>query len=170
MLKNRVCWVKYHSFYDDRLKEFEMCPLYFFESNGGLYIYIARESCSQIRILAVERIQELKVMSSKFKYPKDFDPEETLNMAVDIVHDDPVEVKVWFSADQARFIKERKWAREQRIIDHEDGSIILDMNTSGWFDVKKWVLSFGAKAEVLEPNELRKEVAEELKMTWSIYR
>ncbi|MBI4745072.1 MAG: transcriptional regulator [Deltaproteobacteria bacterium] len=163
MLKNRVCWIKYHSFYDDKIKEFEMWPLNFFENDGGLYLYIGKEGSDQRRTLAVERIKELATLNKTFEYPGDFDPEEVLESAFDIVHDDPVEAKIWFSADQARYIKERKWAKDQKITDQPDGSIILEVKTSGWWDVKRWVLSFGADAEVLEPEKLRKELEKELK-------
>ena len=37
------------------------------------------------------------------------------------------------------------------------------MTTSGWYDVKKWVLSYGSEAEVLEPAKMRQEIAEEFK-------
>lgn len=77
----------------------------------------------------------------------------------------PIEAKIWFSADQARYIKERRWSADQKIVEQEDGSVILEMNTSGWWDVKKWVLSFGAEAKVLEPAALRKEIMGELKAT-----
>jgi hypothetical protein len=30
-------------------------------------------------------------------------------------------------------------------------SSVLWMKTSGWYDVKKWIFSFGAEAELLEP-------------------
>ena len=86
-----------------------------------------------------------------------------MESAFDIVFDDPVKVSVWFSPDQARYIKERKWSPKQEILEQEDGSIVLKMETSGWWDVKRWVLSYGSHAKVLEPEELRKEVAGELK-------
>ena len=77
-------------------------------------------------------------------------------------YDDPLEIKIWFSADQARYIQERQWAQEQKITKRKDGSIVLWMKTSGWYDVQKWVLSFGANARVLEPvhfqNKVRAEV------------
>ena len=170
MLKNKVCWIKYHSFYDDKIKEFEMWPLNFFENDGGLYLYIGKEGSDQRRTLAVERIKELATLNKTFEYPGDFDPEEVLESAFDIVHDDPVEAKIWFSADQARYIKERKWAKDQKIIDQPDGSIILEVKTSGWWDVKRWVLSFGAEVEVLEPAKLRRDVMTELKSASRKYR
>jgi predicted DNA-binding transcriptional regulator YafY len=37
------------------------------------------------------------------------------------------------------------------------------METWGWLDVKKWVLSFGMHAEVLEPKEMKDEIMEDLK-------
>jgi predicted DNA-binding transcriptional regulator YafY len=36
------------------------------------------------------------------------------------------------------------------------------MKTSGWYDVQKWVLSFGADACVLEPAHLRDKARNEV--------
>lgn len=74
-----------------------------------------------------------------------------------------------FSAEQARYVKERRWAANQAITDQPDGSVILEMQTSGRWDVKRWVLSFGADAEVLEPEDLRAEICEELKTLTRAY-
>ncbi|MFA5757089.1 MAG: WYL domain-containing protein, partial [Smithellaceae bacterium] len=60
--------------------------------------------------------------------------------------------------------------RNQQIEDREDGCIILTLSTSGWYDVKKWILSFGADAELLEPADKRKEVLQEISRTASLYR
>ncbi|MBT3234280.1 MAG: WYL domain-containing protein, partial [Calditrichaeota bacterium] len=51
----------------------------------------------------------------------------------------------------------------------EDGSIILSMETSGWWDVKRWVLSHGREAKVLEPEELRREMLDELRAAQDSY-
>ena len=169
MLRKKTCFVQYHSFSDDTVKNFKIDPLCFFENNGGLYVFVRATSFDEIRILAVERIQGLRLTEADFDFPEDFKPDELLESGFDIVYDDPLEVKIWFSADQAKYIKERNWAKDQKITDQPDGSVILEMKTSGWWHVKKWVMSFGAEAKVLEPKELRHEVAYELGKAESEY-
>ena len=162
MLLKKICRIKYHSFYDDAIKEFKADPLYFFENGGGLYIFANALAFKKVITLAVERIENLEVTDLTFEYPKGFNPEENLSTAFRIIWDDPVKAKIWFSKAQARYIKERKWAKEQRIIENKDGSIILEMKTSGFNDVKRWVLSCGADARVIEPEKLKKEIIKEL--------
>jgi len=169
MLKRETCYVKYHSFYDDKIKDFKIDPLNFFENDGGLYLFVKATTFGDILTLAVERIQEITKTGSSFKYPRDFDPEELLESAFDIVYEEPIDVKIWFSADQARYIKERKWSKTQKIEDQKDGSIILSMSTSGWWDVKRWVLGFGSNAKVLEPEELKNIIRNDLKSLREAY-
>jgi len=162
MLQRKTCLVCYHSFHDDRKKEFFIDPLHFFERDGGLYLIVNTTSYGHIRLLAVERIENVGVTDKVFTYPLDFDPDNLLQSSFGLLYDDPVEARIWFSAEQARYIKERKWGKEQQITEVDDGSIILEIKTSGKWELKKWVLSFGANAEVLEPKNLRQEICEEV--------
>jgi predicted DNA-binding transcriptional regulator YafY len=43
------------------------------------------------------------------------------------------------------------------------------MQTSGWDDVKRWVLGFGPTAVVLEPQELREDICRDLSSCLSLY-
>lgn len=158
ILQQKTCQIEYHSFGDNKHKNFAIDPLRFFERNGGLYLFIRSTSFGDIRILAVERVQSISILDSPFDYPQDFDPDALLDNAFGIFYDDPVTVKVRFPAGQARYIQERRWAKDQKITTSRDGSITLIMNTSGWYDVKRWILSFGPDAELLEPAEMREEL------------
>lgn len=169
MLRRKTCHVEYHSFAGDEVKNFKIDPLCFFENNGGLYLFVNATSFDEIRTLAVERMQSITPTDSTFTPPKDFDPKALLGPGFDIVYDDPLKLKIWISADQAMYVKERIWAKGQVITGQPDGSIILEMTTSGWWHVKKWVLSFGAEARVLEPQELGTEIADELKQALTRY-
>ena len=46
----------------------------------------------------------------------------------------------------------------------DDGRVVLRLRAGGFYEIKSWVLSFGAAAEVLEPEELREAVREEMRM------
>lgn len=161
MLNGKVCTVTYHSFYDDRDKTFTIHPLHFFERDGGLYLLCMVARFSSIRTLAVERIRSLDIVEQEFDYPEGFDPHELLDSAFNIIFDEPFDARIRFPSGQARYIKERRWAKDQEFIDEVDGSVVLAMRTSGRDEVKRWVLSFGSAAEVLEPAELRAEVKQE---------
>ena len=163
MLQQKTSYVKYHSFAQDRISNFAIDPLHFFESQGGLYVFVKATSFDEIRILAVERIQELTLTDNHFEYPDDFNPDKKLNEAFDMVYDDPIKAKIWISNDQAKYVTERRLTKNQKIFNQNDGSIVLEINTSGWWDLKRWVLSLGSNAEVLEPIGLREEIANEIK-------
>jgi predicted DNA-binding transcriptional regulator YafY len=163
MLKQRTCLVRYNSFSQDRVTDFKIDPLHFFEHSGGLYLFIRATSFGDIRMLAVERIQEITQTDNQFDYPEDFDPDTRLAEAFDLTLDDPITAKIWFSADQAKYIKERQFAQDQQITGQDNGSIILEIKTSGGWDLTRWVMSFGAEAEVIEPEELREAVCKEIR-------
>jgi predicted DNA-binding transcriptional regulator YafY len=160
IFREQTCQVEYHSFYDDKVKGFKIDPLRFFERDGGLYLFVRTTKYGDIRVLAVERINNLIMSETTFSQPENFDPDALLDNAFSIVYDEPVDVKIRFSSEVARYIKERCWAKEQIITDNADGSVVLNLKTSGWTDVKKWILSFGAEAELIEPMELRNELME----------
>lgn len=162
ILSLRTSQIEYHSFTDDEIKRFRIDPLRFFERDGGLYLFVRVTRFDDIRVLALERIKSIEVTEDNFVYPKDFDPEALLQQSFGMVYDDPVEVTIWFSADQAHYIRERQWAKEQNITDRKDGSIELWMKTSGWYDVKKWILSFGSDAHVIFPECLRNVIKSEV--------
>ena len=108
----------------------------------------------------MERISRIQPQKEKFTYPKDFEPDEKLKHAFGMFYDDPLDVEIWFSAGQARYVQERIWAVDQQISEQKDGSIIQTMKTSGRYEIKKWVLGYGADAELLQPADLRDEIRE----------
>lgn len=170
ILNELTCAVTYHSFADDRVKQFNVNPLHFFERDGGLYLLVVATRYGDLRTLAVERIKEIDISDQTFSYPDGFDPKELLDSAFNLTYDDPLEVKIRFSSGQARYIKERRWAKEQKIRQQEDGSIVLEMKTSGWHEVKRWVMTFGRDAEVIEPVKMREGIVDELGACLNCYR
>lgn len=162
ILNHTICKITYHSFYSDEIKDEKIGPLHFFEKDGGLYLFAVKLSEKEVYTYAIERIKQITPLSDEVIYPKTFDPEARLNSAFDQIGNDPVTVKIHFSKTVARYINERQWASIQKIENHPDGSITLSMTTSGQRDVKRWVMSYGKEAQLLEPEKMRMEIINEL--------
>jgi len=162
ILNRTACKITYHAFYNDEIKEEEIGPLHFYENRGGLYLFAQKLKSMTIRNYAVERIHRIRPLKRNVDYPPGFNPEETLNSAFDLTHGEPVTIKILFSKNEARYIREKSWAPVQEIIDNPDGSIILTMTSSGYRDIKRWVMSFGKEARLLSPENMKKDIQAEL--------
>jgi hypothetical protein len=157
----RSCKSTYYSFAQGKVIEFEFGVISIFSRNNGLYAFVKSVAHDDVRGIAVERIQTLELGSRAFTPPEDFDPERALASMFVVTLNDPIRCVIRISSDQARYVIERDFP--DAVLDSQpDGSVILTLSTSGRNDVKRWVLSFGAQAVVLEPPELAEDIRQEL--------
>lgn len=161
IITRRACAMQYHSFKSEARKQYAVHPLHFFEENGGIYLMAAVLPEGRIYTFALERIHQIEITDNHFIYPKNFDAASFLNRPFGIIMDDGFDCRIRFSAPVAKYIRERVWGENQKIIESPDGSVTLEMKTCGWPDVKKWVLSFGGNAHVIAPEKMRAEIAAE---------
>jgi len=82
---------------------------------------------------------------------------------------EPVYIKVWFHADVAGYIKEKIWHESQQVHLRDDGSIIFEAEVAGTDEIRFWIMTWGSRAEVLEPESLREEIRTEAEMMASRY-
>ena len=78
-------------------------------------------------------------------------------------------MKVRFSPTVARYVEESKWHESQELSKQKDGSVVAEFDLDHTEEIKRWILSFGKHAVVLEPEELRQEIAEELGAMFGAY-
>ena len=79
-------------------------------------------------------------------------------------------IRIRFSASQAPYIKQRIWHPSQEIEELDDDAIILSFQAGGMYEIKSWIMSHGANAEVLAPASLREEIIEEIEKNLSTYK
>lgn len=162
VLDATACHVTYVNPLKGKVSDFEIEPLHFFEREGGLYLLYRSLKHGTVWTLAVERIKKITRGKRHFIPPADFDPVAHIGSAFNISNDGggkPMRVRARFTARQAPFIRERRWAPGQEIVEEVGGSVVISFETSGRYDVVKWILGYGAEAELLEPADLRAEIA-----------
>ncbi|MBW4444368.1 MAG: WYL domain-containing protein [Plectolyngbya sp. WJT66-NPBG17] len=116
-----------------------------------------------VRWFRVDRIRSLQPLKDSFAPDPSFNAKEHLEMIFQhevggVSH----LVSIWFDATTAPYIRERRWHPTQKIQEHLDGSLTLNMEVKGMNDLKRWVLGYGKGAIVRKPPELVAMVQEEL--------
>jgi predicted DNA-binding transcriptional regulator YafY len=116
-----------------------------------------------IRWFRVDRIRSLQILDASFIPQPSFDAKEHLEKIFQHeVGGDLHSISIWFDAATSPYIRERRWHPTQRIQEHSDGSLTLQMEVQGLNDLKRWVLGYGKGAIVQTPSELAAMVQGEL--------
>jgi predicted DNA-binding transcriptional regulator YafY len=76
----------------------------------------------------------------------------------EVMHDELHTVKVRTSPGWARWVGEKIWHESQKVSNLRDGSLEITLRVAGLDEIKRWVLSFGPEAFVLEPEKLKELV------------
>jgi predicted DNA-binding transcriptional regulator YafY len=153
--------IKHKTVRFERGIEREVDPYLFWYVNNGMYLVAHDHRSHELRLFAVERITAAKATNRRFEIPDEFNFEEFTKSAFNLIWGEPQEIKIRFSKEQAPYIRERTWHSTQMIKESDDGSIEFTMSVADLWEVKRWLIGFGADAEVMEPEQLRKDIERE---------
>jgi proteasome accessory factor B len=112
-----------------------------------------------IRTFSLARMETARKQGQRFTVPRDFDFRK-LSGSHFGVHwgTDDIEVRIQFAREAAAYVRERIWHPSQRIAENADGSLVLSLTVNHLLELKRWILSWGAMAQVLEPPALVAEI------------
>jgi predicted DNA-binding transcriptional regulator YafY len=152
-LKHRVVQMTYFSVSHDRKKEYVVHPLKLVHAHGAFYLYAFVPEYDQIRTFATHRIRHLAVLEDTFEVPNvEYEP-----------YGPRIHVVLWIDRTIAQQVKERQYDPSQQVTTGRDGSLRLELDMANDPYLKTLILGFGARARVLEPQELADEIQDELK-------
>jgi len=171
MNQSLICKINYQSWAAESSKIFYIEPLKLFSYKETLYLHARRAIDPEKKsvqsdydpLLAVHRIKKVELTNRKFEFPHDYNFAEIFNKSFGIIKEDVFEVEVEFSGFAARYVSERIWSPDQKIIKLDDGNIRLIFNASSETETKAWILFFGKEATVIRPGWLREEIVGDLK-------
>lgn len=168
VLERRTVIIKYRSIKKEELER-RIDPYHVWFMAGTIYIVAHCHERKQIRTFVLDRIAKARLTEDHFEVPLDFSMEEFAEGKFRVVGGKAALVRIRFDSYIAHYVKERVWHPSQRLVDQKDGSVILSMTVEGMIEVRSWVMSFGSHAEVLEPEEFRKDIEGELQKAVAHY-
>lgn len=173
-----LCWAEnhkariwYRSPRSGTLRERTLSPYTLEPSgNGGLYVIGFDDWAQAMRTFKLDRLERAERLPDVYTIPDSFDPATHLADAWGIMSGEtPLEIVLRFSPRVATFIRERVWHPSQQLTEQPTGAVLLKVRVSDFREMRPWIRSWGAEVEVLSPDELRQELAEEAQQLVYLY-
>jgi predicted DNA-binding transcriptional regulator YafY len=107
-----------------------------------------------------ERITNIELLEERYSIPADFDANEHFGSAWGIaVYGKPQIIKIRFNRVVSRIAQETRWHPSQVVKMQPDGSAMVAFKLPVTEEFIAFVMWWGEKAEVLQPQSLRQEIA-----------
>lgn len=160
----------YHKLASSKSERRSVRPHHLGQIEHGWYLIAYDPAREAMRTFALQRIANLEIHKSKFSRQAGFNARDHLGGGFGVwsyagEQQRKHEVHVRFEGYAARVVAERQWHSTQAIRKIKpDGSVIeFQADLSGLEEITRWILSWGSKAKVLGPPELKQRVQDELR-------
>jgi len=134
---------------------------YHLASRENLWYLVAFDvKRGELRTFALPRMSKVKLTEVRFTRPADFSAEAFFAKALGAFGGSrEIRVVLRFHVRAAADrVREREWHQTQTLRDLPDGRVELSLTLGALEEIERWVLSWGADVEVLEPVELRERI------------
>ena len=167
----KAVFITYQSLRATEPVTYDIYPYGLIYHRGALYLVGRSPQHEEIHHWKVSRIEAAEVTKVHFQRPEEFDLEQHLAKSFGVYHGDgDVKIVVRFAPAVARYVSESNWHESQKLTRQTDGGLLAEFQLSDTEEIKRWIMSFGQNAVVLEPESLRDEIVLELKSLLTAYR
>lgn len=137
----------------------------------GLYMVGFSHDRAQRISLGLDMILEAtRRRGDRFDYPADYDPREMFKASLGMFIGQMTRLVVRFDKEVRRFVERRRIHESHRVVaETAEGAIDVALHIAGTTELESLVLSYGDKAEVLEPPALRKKMGDILRRAVARY-
>ena len=168
----RCVRIRYDSLAEKDSIQTRISPYRVFFSRRSWYV-VGRSSIHRaVRTFNVGRIDGAEILEDTYQIPRGFSINRYLRNAWHLIpepgHDQKIIIR--FSQMVARNVAEVTWHKTQQLSFNDDGTLDFSVTVSGLKEISWWILGYGDQAEVLQPEELRRLVAQRCKRAAQQYQ
>jgi Predicted transcriptional regulator len=155
--------IAYRSFRSGKTREQKIHPYLLKQFNGRWYLIAATQGFDGIGPYALDRIKDVKLWNAKFQ-PAETDINDYFRHTIGVTVDNSLVERIVLRINNNRYpyIETKPFCDEQRIVAHDDcfHTIAFPMRINQ--ELVSELLSFGDDLEVVEPQSLKKLMAEKI--------
>ena len=167
LLSEQQLEISYASREQGETKTYRVHPLGIVQRGAVTYLVATLNDYTDIRLLAVHRIQSAEVLDKPAKTAKKFDLAKYIRQgAFGFGGSDEIKLVVRFMAPAVEHLRETPLSVNQHIEQDKAGWMRVQATVPDTPQLRWWLLGFGDQVEVLEPSSLREEF---VKMTRSLH-
>ena len=162
LLQNKQLQISYTPRLGEQTKDYVVNLLGLVVRNQSIYLVGTIGDYTDIRQLALHRIQAAQLTDAEISRPEGFDLDQYIQQGAfgwQLGRGNPLRLVAKFSKAAALSITERLLEENQQTTENADGSITLTASVADTRELRVWLLGFGDQAETLEPATLRDEMA-----------
>jgi len=132
---------------------------YFIIFRGTAFYFVARcRLREEFRTFRIDRVVDVKPTTETFIKKDGIEAETYFRGSWRVYSGEPVKVVVRFSGAAARVVSSSSHHSDELIEEADDGAVIYSVVCRGLEEIKRWILGFGAEADVIEPDDLREDL------------
>ncbi|MFK8281892.1 helix-turn-helix transcriptional regulator [Capnocytophaga cynodegmi] len=173
MKENLKLIVHYQGFFHDFTTEAQIHPYCLKIFKQRWYLIAFKEDSHAMRIYALDRIKDLKIINESFSLDNDFDAKDYFENSFGIIVDESIsaeKVTIKVEKSKSNFLKSLPLHHSQKEIKTEDNYTFFEYFLRPTYDFRQEILSHGAEIEVLSPESFRKEIKKIVTQIQEIYK
>jgi len=151
----------YQKFWEDEANIRSAEPYALKEFKYRWYIMAKDLNDERIKSFALDRLTNLDITKKTFKYPENFNIEESYRYCFGIIspnESEPEEIVLSFEPNQGKYIKSLPLHNTQQILIDNDKELQVRLQLYITFDFVMELLSFADNMKVIKPKSLIKEI------------
>jgi len=165
---NRRLKITYESI-DSGISERIVEPYFIIFRRRAFYFVAFCRLRKDFRTFRLDRVDDVHLLDEYFARQSGISPRDYFEGSWEVFNGDPAEVVVRFTGKAARVVAASTHHPNETIESLESGDIMYTVTVNGLDEIQRWILGFGAEAEVIAPPELRKVMQDVSEAMFGIY-